>query len=43
MPRKNQYFGGIIGASPLVETWDGVVQYLIVGGGGVAGTQRLTP
>jgi len=33
MPRKNQYFGGIIGASPFVEA--GVTgQFMLIGGGG---------
>ena len=36
MPRKHQYYGGIIGASPLVVTsWDGTgLHFLAVAGGG---------
>lgn len=39
MPRKHQYYGGIIGASPFATPWDGTgVEFLLVGGGGTGGT-----
>ena len=38
MPRKHQYYGGIIGASPFATPWDGSgAEFLLVGGGGSGG------